>query len=117
MSDSPSLAWAEPPDEPEPPSLADWLKRNNAPKCCGCGGNTVSSGNQCGDEAEFLCVATWQDDGPCCETWVSIRPLSLAEREEPPVPAPAEGWEPPQRPWRTGLPAETIHTAPEERER
>ena len=28
-----------------------------------------------------------------------------------------EGWEPPQRPWRTGMPAETIHTAPEERER
>ena len=115
MSDSPSLAWAEPPDEPEPPSLADWLKRNNLPKCRDCGGPThVAAGKeQQGDYAMFVC----NEPDHCRPTWVCIRPLSLAEREEPPDPAPAEGWEPPQRPWRTGLPAETIHTAPEERER
>ena len=27
-------------------------------------------------------------------------------RDEPPDPEPADGWESPPRPWRTGLPAE-----------
>jgi len=78
MSDSPGPAWAEPPDEPEPPSLADWLKRNNAPKCFDCGDRTEPTGEQDGNEAEFACP--WRECG--YRVWVSIRPLSQAEREE-----------------------------------
>ncbi len=34
--------------------------------------------------------------------------------DEPPDPAPQDGGEPPQRPWRTGLLAEATNTAPED---
>ena len=91
-SDSPGPAYWEPPDEPEPPSLADWLKRNNAPKCPECRGKTVATGEQAGDEALFACVRSLrnrkqrkrQKFSPfdCLSRWVSIRPLSQAEREE-----------------------------------
>ena len=78
MSDSPSLAWYEPPDEPEPPSLADWLKHNNPPKCRDCGGPTHATGEQEGAMARFKC----NEPDHCRPTWHSIRPLSQAEREE-----------------------------------
>ena len=68
----------EPPDDREPPSLADWLKRNNMPKCMDCGGRTEPTGRQAGNRAQFRCVR-WNH---CRPTIVSIRPLSLAEREE-----------------------------------
>ena len=85
MSDSPSLAWYEPPDEPEPPSVWDWLKRNNAPKCRDCGGDTVATGEVDDNAAEFLCAALDEQTGDyksCRPTWVSILPLSRQEREE-----------------------------------
>ena len=47
------------------------------------------------------------DDNVCAE-------CGRVCRDNPPDPDPAEGWEPPQRPWRTGMPAETLHAAPEE---
>ena len=82
----------EPPDEPEPPDLADWLAHNNAPKCPECWGKTVATGEQSGDEAQFACVRSLrnrkqrkrQKFSPfdCLSRWVNIRPLSLAEREE-----------------------------------
>ena len=74
-TDSPGPAYYEPPDEPEPPSLADWLKRNNAPRCKDCGKAMNATREQAGDDALFLCrCGGW--------SWVSIRPLSQAEREE-----------------------------------
>jgi len=63
----------EPPEEREPPSLADWLRRNNVPRCCG--GSMYPYGEPDGDKVEFRC--------PCGNSqWVNIRPLSQREREE-----------------------------------
>ena len=82
----------EPPEEREPPSLADWLKRNNAPKCLECWGTTVATGEQNGNGAEFACVRSLRNrkqrkrqkfsPNDCLSRWVNIRPLSQAEREE-----------------------------------
>ena len=94
-TDSPGRAYYEPPDEPEPPSLADWLKRNNAPECADCGGPAVPDMDCPVDMhgfARFLCARVVRlrkrrkyhlpRPSDCRPTWHNIRPLSLAEREE-----------------------------------
>ena len=85
-SDSPSQAWAEPPDEPADCDLFGWLDSNDPPRCSDCGGSTAATGEVWGNQAEFRCEEPqdgsdgWERD--CRPTWHNIRPLSLAEREE-----------------------------------
>lgn len=65
----------EPPEEREPPSLTDWLRRNNAPKCGDCGQEFHATGEQDGDQAAFDCQCGYR-------VWLNIRSLSMREREE-----------------------------------
>lgn len=83
-SDSPSPAWYEPPDEPEPPDVADWLRHNNAPVCRDCGGKVEFTGNVDWNLAEFRCLEpqgeTPDADRSCRATWVDVSPVQEDER-------------------------------------